>query len=351
MKNARIIKVEVEAVDIPLKTTFTISLGSKKVTRNVLIRMYLDNGVVGYGESAPALAFPDENSQVIERVVNKASEKIVGMDISDYQKIIRLIREKYPEYPLSLSGIEGTIFDALTQNLGVPLYQFLGGKKKILESDVTLSLAPLDEIHASILDYLKKGFSKFKLKIGSKTLAEDYERVIKIHEILKSCKNRKIEMALDGNQWFTPDQAIKLMKRLLNKKIPLVYFEQPLKRTNYEGFKYLKKRSPLPIAVDETVINSRDALKVIKDDLADIINIKLAKCGILDGLEIVRIVKKAGKTLMIGCMTESETGLASSVHFACGTGVFEHIDLDSCFLLKAKLVGNRFKIKGPKLIV
>jgi hypothetical protein len=44
-------------------------------------------------------------------------------------------------------------------------------------------------------------------------------------------------------------------------------------------------------------------------------------------------------------------GLAASVHLACGTGVFEWVDLDSVFLLEAKPPRGGFKIRGAQLSV
>jgi len=103
----------------------------------------------------------------------------------------------------------------------------------------------------------------------------------------------------------------------------------------------------LPIAADETVFTPEDALRVVREGVADMINIKVAKCGILGALEIISICRAANLGIMIGAMMESKIGLAASVHLSCGFGNFVHNDLDSVYLLKPFECDGGFNLDGP----
>jgi len=130
--------------------------------------------------------------------------------------------------------------------------------------------------------------------------------------------------------------------------IDLEIFEQPVNVYDFEGMRMVRYNCKYPVGADETVKTKYDAMRLVKEDCVDFINIKLMKSGISDALAIVEITESANLKLMIGCMGEAGIGIGQSVHFACGTGAFAQHDLDSCFLLKdADPV--RFRTEGNKL--
>ena len=63
------------------------------------------------------------------------------------------------------------------------------------------------------------------------------------------------------------------------------------------------------------------------------INVKIAKSGIGESLEIVRVARKHGLKLMIGCMTETMVGLSAAIYCASGSAAFDYIDLDGIHFL------------------
>jgi L-alanine-DL-glutamate epimerase-like enolase superfamily enzyme len=68
-------------------------------------------------------------------------------------------------------------------------------------------------------------------------------------------------------------------------------------------------------------------------------NIKLMKCGgLFKGRKIANIAEAAGIACMIGCMSESEIGIAAGAHLAAEVKNIQYADLDSDLLLKDKLV-------------
>ncbi len=82
---------------------------------------------------------------------------------------------------------------------------------------------------------------------------------------------------------------------------------------------------------------------------ADIFNIKLAKSGLSESIRMAEYLRKMKKKLMIGCMMESAIGIAASVHWACGSGWFDFIDLDSFLILKPLPIQSGFKNNGSSI--
>ena len=90
---------------------------------------------------------------------------------------------------------------------------------------------------------------------------------------------------------------------------------------------------------DESVHSPEDALRLIRAEAVDFINIKLMKSGgILKGRKIAEVAEAADIPCMIGCMSESELGIAAGVHLAAAVRNIEYADLDSDLLLKDKIV-------------
>ena len=154
-------------------------------------------------------------------------------------------------------------------------------------------------------------------------------------------------------QGYTEKTCLKMLDELEKAKIKIELFEQPVRRDDFQGLKNVTKRSSVPIIADETVFSPEDCKKVIDENLAGGVNIKIAKSGIGESREILRIAKAAGLKVMIGCMTETMVGLSAAVYFAAGSGQFDYIDLDSIHFLNhfarygdLTITGNSYKIKA-----
>jgi L-alanine-DL-glutamate epimerase-like enolase superfamily enzyme len=92
-------------------------------------------------------------------------------------------------------------------------------------------------------------------------------------------------------------------------------------------------RAGVPIVLDETVFSPDDCRRAIDLRLGQGVNIKIAKSGIAGSADILRLARRAGLRLMIGCMTETMVGLSAGLCLAGGTGAFDYVDLDSVHFL------------------
>ena len=116
-----------------------------------------------------------------------------------------------------------------------------------------------------IEEKLKAGFSTIKMKIG----AIDFETEL---GLLKSIRNhfssKEIELRVDANGAFKPNEALEKLKRLSEFEIHSI--EQPIKQGQLSVMADLCLRTPLPIALDEELIGVFNVTK--KQELLQIIN-------------------------------------------------------------------------------
>jgi L-Ala-D/L-Glu epimerase len=79
--------------------------------------------------------------------------------------------------------------------------------------------------------------------------------------------------------------------------------------------------------------------------------VKIAKSGIAESLEIVRLARAHGLKLMIGCMTETMVGLSAAIYCAAGSAAFDYVDLDGVHFLHHRNHYRNITIEGAKFII
>jgi L-alanine-DL-glutamate epimerase-like enolase superfamily enzyme len=322
MEKIKVKQVKIEPVNIELDEPFTISIGTKYNIENAIVTVILENGIEGYGEAAPLEPINGENQATVISTLESCKDFIAGKDISDYRSISKTLKGVFWAQVTARCAVEMALLDAFTKSLNIPLYQFLGGAKNKIETDYTIDIVPPETARINAEKLAKKGYRILKTKVGKK-LSDDIDRILAIKDGAPGC-----EITLDANQGFSPCEAVYFLEELEKNKIRPILFEQPVIKTDLQGMKYVKDHTSVPIAADESVFSSADAINVVRMGCADVINIKIMKSGILEALDIAAIARSANIKLMIGCMLESRLGLGCSIHIAGGLGCFDFVDLD-----------------------
>jgi L-alanine-DL-glutamate epimerase-like enolase superfamily enzyme len=322
MERIKIKNVFIEPINIALDEPFKIAIGTKYSIENACITVILDNGIEGYGEAAPLEPVNGENQATVLSTLTSCKDFIVGKDISEYRAISNNIKSVFWAQVTARCAVEMALLDAFTKSLNIPFYKFLGGTDNKIETDYTIDIVPPDIAKINAAGLAKKGYRVLKTKVG-KNLIDDINRILAIKDGAPGCG-----ITLDANQGFTPCEAVHFLEELEKNNIRPILFEQPVIKADLLGMKFVKDHTSIPIAADESVFTSADAINVIRAGCADVINIKIMKSGIIEALDIAAIARSANIKLMIGCMLETKLALGCSVHFAAGLGSFNYVDLD-----------------------
>jgi L-alanine-DL-glutamate epimerase-like enolase superfamily enzyme len=322
MKAIKIKKVFIEPVNVELEEPFRIAIGTKYSIENALVTLVLDNGIEGYGEAAPLEPINGENQATVLATLNSCVDFIKGKNVTDYREISKTMRSVFWAQVTARCAVEMALLDAYAKVLNVPLYQFFGGAGNTAETDYTVDIVPPDVAGKNAAKLAKEGYRILKTKVG-KNVKDDINRLLAIKEGAPACG-----ITIDANQGYSPCEAVHFIEEMEKNDIRPVLFEQPVSKYDLQGMRFVKDHTSIPIAADESVFTSADAINIVRTGCADFINIKLMKSGIIEAMDIAAIARSANIRLMIGCMLETKLALGCSVHFAAGMGCFDHIDLD-----------------------
>jgi L-alanine-DL-glutamate epimerase-like enolase superfamily enzyme len=334
-------KVEVYAVRLRYREPFRIAPTVSTESRNIVVKIVTDYDVVGWGESSPSKRVTGETPETVIKTLDRVAPKLIGQCPLRIEHDVELMDLTVKGNPAAKASVEIALHDILGKTARKPLFMLIGGYRTAVKTDMTLSVKYPREMTKDALKAVKKGFRALKVKVGVNP-TEDVERVKRIREAVGD----ETELRIDANQGWTPRQAIEVLKKMAKFKVQ--FAEQPVPAEDLKGLKKVRENSPIPIMADESVHSPEDALRLIEAEVVDMINIKLMKCGgILKGRKIASVAEAAGLPCMIGCMGESEIGIAAGAHLAAGVKNIQFADLDSDILLKDKLVrSGGAKIKG-----
>lgn len=330
----------------PLKTTFSTSLGRKDHMRSVIVETMLQDGSKGIGECTTSFVLPHESADAIKSILNEERPRLTGRKIGDFSFIIPALRKKYPRYPMTISGLEIALFRAWLQSTGKEERTWFGGALRQITTDITVPFTTDRGVLGAWTAYAaRQGFTTYKIKVSGN--AADDEWIISSVVSMLARQPGAFTLRLDGNQGFSAPAFLAFTDHIEKKGYPVELFEQPLKKDDHQGLREVSGRSHIPVILDETVFTVHDMELAIEEGLGHGVNIKTAKSGVGDSLVILDLAKKHGFKLMIGCMTETMTGLSAGINLALGTGAFDCIDLDSIFFLNHRKKQGSLEITGP----
>jgi L-alanine-DL-glutamate epimerase-like enolase superfamily enzyme len=324
-----IVALSAEPLDVPLLEPFTIATGRITAARNVLARVRLSNGVEGIGEAAPFPPSGGETQETTLAAIGGMLPVVEGFDVVQWRAIARRLTASFEHQACARAAVEAAMLDALTRSWGIPLYKYLGGSVNEVETDITIPIESPEHMRDMARLYAERGATVLKIKVGV-DVDDDLDRVLAVVEGAPDC-----DIMLDGNQGYTPTEALDLLRSLAQEDVTPVLFEQPTHRHDLDGLKYVTDRAGVPIAADEAVHTAADALRIARMGAANVINIKLMKSGFSEALDIAAVCRAAHIELMVGAMMESRLGIMASASLVAGLGGFRYIDLDTPMLLSS----------------
>ena len=317
--------IQAGEISLPLARPFKTALRTVEHVNDIVVRVLADDGQVGYGEAPPtAVITGDTRGSILCAVRDFIRPALVGMEIEDLDGVMTKLQGCMVKNTSAKAAVDMAIYDLYGKRFGAPLYQLLGGARRSFETDLTISVNPVDEMVADALDAVARGFGILKVKVG-KEGSGDVERIAAIRQAV----GPDVLLRVDANQGWTAKEAVRIITAMEDRGLDIELVEQPVNAHDLAGMKYITGRVATPILADESVFSPLDALNIIQEGAADLINIKLMKTGgIWPALKLCAVAELHGVECMVGCMLESKLAVSAGAHLCCGRGIITRADLD-----------------------
>jgi L-alanine-DL-glutamate epimerase-like enolase superfamily enzyme len=321
----KITHTDIYRFSIPMEP-FTIATGTMDFAQNVFIRIHTDEDHYGVGECSAFPMIVGETQETCLAMAKDFAGLIKGKDPLDISSLLQYLHNFTALNSTIKSAFDMALFDIAAKKEGLPLYRFLGGEKRVIETDMTIGIAKPEDMAETALKYQQQGATILKIKLG-KDPDMDLQR---IREIRRKVGD-KIVLRIDANQGWSFDDAVKCLDGMLDLNIE--FCEQPMRTWYDDRLPELKRKTRIKIMADESCYNHHDARRLINSASCDYINIKFAKSGgINEGLKIHQIAYDSLIPCMIGSMLESRIALSANLHFAYACQGIKYFDLDTCLL-------------------
>jgi L-alanine-DL-glutamate epimerase-like enolase superfamily enzyme len=182
------------------------------------------------------------------------------------------------------------------------------------------------------------------VKVGTGDAAEDVERVRRI----RSAIGPGPRLRLDANQGWTRRGAVNAIRALEDCDLELV--EQPVPAADLEGMAWVTDRVSTPILADESVYGVRDLVAVIRLGAADMVNVKLAKCGGLGPARtLLELAREHGIRTVVGSMMEGPVGIGAAAALVSAYPTSAVNDLDAAWWLRESPVVGGLSYDGARI--
>jgi L-alanine-DL-glutamate epimerase-like enolase superfamily enzyme len=333
---------------LPLIAPFRVAQRSATSATNVKIEIAAD-GIAGVGACAPVSYVTGESVDSVLGAYANAASVFKGQNATDLAGMLHLAHSLCGHQPAALAGLELAVYDLWAKLTSTDLRVQFGGPETSVVTDMTIPIVDEHEAGLAAATLFRQGFYTLKVKVGDPAgINADFRRIDAVRKAAPEAR-----MRIDANQGFTPDQAVLFLEWIKSEGINLEFIEQPVKKDDHKGLRFVRENSPYPVFADEAVCTPDDARELISLNAVDGIVVKLMKSGISGAVQILQLCRHFGIKTMMGCMLETGIGISAAMAIGIGYGV-DFYDLDSHRLLSPipgltlpfECVGNLLEWRG-----
>jgi L-Ala-D/L-Glu epimerase len=345
-----IAQIDVIPVKLPLREPFVISYATYPDVLSVLVRVAAAGGGVGWGEATPDPNVTGETwGGTAATLRDDLAPALIGRDARDREAALDALDARVEGVPAAKAALDLALHDLVGRTLGVPVWALLGGRSKThLTISRVVSMKAPEEMARDAVRHVADGFRTVKVKVGDgANWRLDVARIAAVREAIGA----EIGLKVDVNQgWRTAGVAIAAIRAGLSASPD--YYEQPVAWWDLDGLAEVRRQTGATIMVDEGCHGPRDALRVAALRAADLVNIKLMKCGGLwNAVKLNAIAETAGIVAQVGTMVESSVASAAGLHLATALANVRTVEMGGPLMLAEEIGDVRAWYDRDRIVV
>jgi L-Ala-D/L-Glu epimerase / N-acetyl-D-glutamate racemase len=318
-------RVTATPLQLTLRDPFTLSYGTSTTRTNVLVRVAVQSHE-GLGEAALPPYYGVSAAEIIAEIGAPRVATALSEAPADLEGWLAALDALALTHCPARTALDTALHDLWGKRRQEPLH-VLWDLDTAASPRSSFTVAMDDDV----VQYRRRvraarGYPLVKLKLGCGDPERDLTYLEAAVEELGGAP-----VCLDANGAWSAAETLGLLPRLM-RGAP-VYIEQPVARSDMEGWRELRAGLPrlrrdlggLPLFfADESVQGPEDVERVA--GLVDGVNIKLSKCGgLATGRKMVARARNLGLEVLIGCMIESSVGISAAA-LLCPAAQFADLD-------------------------
>lgn len=309
----KITGIKTRVVDLPFEKPITTAIHDMRSVGCVLLFIETDQGLVG---QSYAFTLNAVRIKAFNEMINGFNHHLIGQDPTMVNAISQAIWREinptgYQGLTISaLSTIDTALWDLVGKVAELPLHRVFGACRESIKTYASGGLwlsQSIDELVDEAQSFVQQGFRSMKVRVGSRTIEQDVERVKSLREALGD----DIELLADANQAYSAKQAIRLGRRL--EAFNLGWLEEPCDVHDLHGHSEVRAALDTPIATGETVYTRYGMRPLIEQRCADVLMPDLQRIGGLGEMHRVCALASAFDTpVSTHIFTEQSLSIAGS---------------------------------------
>ena len=320
----RVTDLRLFAVDLPFKVAVRHAAATRTSSESLFLRVRLDNGAEGWGESLPrAYVSGESREQTFALLRDTILPALAGHSFRSLPEAVSFLEKcdgkappewVPPEVPQTSAwcSVDLALMDAFGKAAGEPAGPAVTdgqapaatGVERYRYSGV-VSAGHGWPYAKSLLKIRAFGFRQVKLKL-------EREGAVRAARTARRLLGRRVDLRVDANMAWDVEQALEVMGEL--RAVGIRSFEQPIASSDLAGLARLVAESSAHIMVDEGLTDRDSLQRFILQRACTGVNVRISKCGGLVAADArCREALAAGLLLQVGCQV-GESSLLSAAH-------------------------------------
>lgn len=325
----------VEGIPYRLPLTSALSWGAHSAlsaAEHVLVRVTLSDGSVGVAEATPRPTIYGETSASVVAILHHLKAGLIGLDITDEAALNR-VRNSVVNNHTARGALDMALWEARAQAQGQTLFDTLLGPNERVRVSFILGIAAPAEMLAEAERVVEAGVRCLKVKVG-----REYQKDLQVIRELRRAFGDAVLLYADSNETLTPETAPTVLAAMRGEG--LLYVEEPLPARDLKSRADLHAQGVLPIVGDDSCFTPADLSRELSFDTIDVLNVKTARNGFTDGLQMLRQAAAHGKRGMVGSQASTGVGTLHAALLSTQAEVTEPCELSFVLKLQDDLLND-----------
>jgi L-Ala-D/L-Glu epimerase len=339
----KISNLEIIPFRLPLKGTLAWGkFSSMNVAEHALVKVTLENSVWGIAEAPPRPTIYGETIASMTGMLEFLKPRLLELEIDDAD-VIKSILSSVPNNNVLKGALDMALWDARVKSNGSDLFATFAGPNSNIGVSYILGISDGSTMLEEAKRVIEAGVRVLKVKVG-RNYTKDLDV---IQELQTQFSSVGVRLYADSNETLEVESAPKILEAM--RGAGLMYVEEPLPVRQIRARVNLRKLEILPIVADDSCFTKADLERELDFDTFDILNIKTARNGFTESLEMLKLAHMAGKGIMIGSQASTTLGTVHAAIISSRSEVTHPCELSFFLKLEAEIINRIPTIAGGML--